>query len=387
MKILEVHTPKTIQLWLQMPRALYKDDKNWIPHIKQDIQKVFDPQKNKLFKEGKAQRWLLMDNTQKVIGRIAAFHFPKLSVGQSHKIGGLGFFECINNKDAAHLLFDTATSWLKSEGMEAVDGPINFGERDAFWGLLVENFQDISSYKMNYNLPYYKELFESYGFQTYFEQWCFRRDIYKPILEVFNKKLSAISDNPNFKITNVRGKSDRQIALDFCEVYNSAWAGTAGLKRMEHQQALQIVKAMKPIMDKDIMVFAYYEDKPVGFYINIPELNEIFRHVNGNLNWWGKIKFLYYKYFGKKETMVGLVFGVSKEFQGRGVESALIKYGEQEIARLNRYSQTILTWIGDFNPKMLKIVENLEAQKYRTLITYRKYFDESIPFERCPPLN
>ena len=367
-----------------MPNVIYTSDKNWIPHLKQDIQKVFDPAKNKYFKEGKAERWLLKNDKGEVIGRIAAFHFPKLSAGQQFKVGGIGFFECINDQGAANMMFDTAVSWLLSEGCAAVDGPINFGERDAFWGCLTENFTSMSSYRMNYNLPYYKNLFESYGFQVYFEQLCFKRSLQKPTDEIFNKKQATIISDPLFRVSNVRGLNAEQIAENFLTVYNNAWAGLAGFKKMELKQAQQIVKAMKPIMDKDIVIFAYYNEVPVGFFVNIPELNEIFQHVNGNLNWWGKMKFLYYKYFGKREIMIGLVFGVDRAYQGKGVESAMIKYAENTIMTMGRYKDTILTWIGDFNPKMLKVVSNLQAEKYRTLVTFRKMLDPEIPFERCP---
>lgn len=383
MEIYPVDTPALERIWLTMPCYIYSNDPNWIPHLRQDIQKVFDPAKNKHFREGKAARWLLTNDRQP-IGRIAAFHFPKLSAGSRFKVGGIGFFECIDHPGAAHFMLDKAVQWLKEEGCDAVDGPINFGERDAFWGCLTENFTDMSSYRMNYNPPYYRYLLESYGFRTYFEQWCFKRDMYLPTREVFTKKQASLSDDPDFSVRNVRGKSSGQIADDFLTVYNNAWAGTAGFKKMELYQARQIVNSMKPIMDPDIVIFAFYKNKPVGFYINIPELNEIFQHVNGNLNGLGKIKFLYYKLFGKREVMVGLVFGVDRELQGKGVESAMIKYAEQNVVPLHRYKNTILTWIGDFNPKMLKVVDNLQAVKYRTLITYRKMLRDDIPFERCP---
>jgi len=50
----------------------------------------------------------------------------------------MGFFECTDDRDAAFLLFDTCSAWLKERGMQAMDGPINFGENDVNWGLLVE---------------------------------------------------------------------------------------------------------------------------------------------------------------------------------------------------------------------------------------------------------
>ena len=47
------------------------------------------------------------------------------------------------------------------------------------------------------------------------------------------------------------------------------------------------------------------------------------------------------------------------------------------------YKKLIITWIGDFNPKMIRIVQNLGAKKYMTLRTYRKLFDKKATFERC----
>ena len=82
--------------------------------------------------------------------------------------------------------------------------------------------------------------------------------------------------------------------------------------------------------------------------------------------------------------MVGIVFGVVQEFQGKGIEGAMIKWTEENIVTLNRYDETIMTWIGDFNPKMIRVCENLGAEKFRTLATYRFLFDREAKFERCP---
>lgn len=372
--------------WMKVPFLVYKSDPNWIPHLKQDIEKVFDSEKNKFYREGAAQRWTVLENDV-AIGRIAAFHWKKYSASQDQPTGGIGFFECTRNTEAAKLLLDTACDWLKSEGMETVDGPINFGEKDAFWGLLVENFTSMNSYRMNYNPDYYRAFFEDYGFQLYYEQWCYRRDLYIPAQDVFVRKTNILMSEPGYTISNAKGKSDEQLANDFVTIYNAAWAGFAGFKNMPLQQAKNIIKAMKPVMDREIMVFVYHFDKPIAFYLNLPELNEIFQHINGNLNWWGKIKFLYYKTFAKRKTMVGIIFGVDRAYHGKGVEGAMIKWAGDHIVSLNKYEETILTWIGDFNPKMLRVVENLGSEKYRTLITYRKHFDPNKPFERYPLLS
>jgi hypothetical protein len=385
MQIIEVKDGTTEKDFLEVPRIIYKNDKNWIPHLKQDIQKVFDPIKNKkMFDNGVVTRWILKDDNGNLIGRNAAFVNNKLANTFKQPTGGIGFFECIDNQEAADLLFTTAVDWLKAKGMDAMDGPINFGEKDQFWGLLTDNFTDMSSYGMNYNLPYYQALFENFGFKTYYEQFVYKRDLHVPAQPIFVRKYNQMQKDPKYSITNIRGKSLSQVAKDFREVYNGGWIDHDNFKPMTEETAQKIMKTMKPVIDRDIIIFVYYDNKPIAFYVNLPELNEIFQYVNGDLNWIGKLKFLYHKWKKTPEMMVGVVFGIVKEFQGKGIEGAMIKWTEDNVMPLNRYHNTIMNWIGDFNPKMLRVCEMLGADKYRTLITYRYLFDREAEFERAP---
>lgn len=384
MELIEVGDKKVSELFFDVPKIIYKHDKNYIPHITQDVEKVFDEKKNKLFKQkGEVKRWILKKDGA-LIGRVAAFINPKTVKTGPHGVGGMGFFECINNQEAAFLLFDSCKKWLQEKGIQGMDGPINFGERDQFWGLLVHNFTSPSSYGMNYNPSYYKDFFENYGFKNYFNQYVYWRDMHVPAQEIFAKKASMIGVDSQFKVRSMKGESIEKITTYFLEVYNAAWGGIAGFKPMRLEQAKAIISTMQVIMDKDILLFAFLGEKPIGFYLNIPELNDFFKHLNGNMNWLGKLKFLMHLKLSKRKTMVGVVFGVSRAYQGRGVESALIKYCEDYVVPLNRYHETILTWIGDFNPRMIKVIENLGTELYRTLVTYRIYFDSRIPFERHP---
>jgi hypothetical protein len=385
MQVYEVITQKDVRDFHRVPRLVYQNDSNWIPHLEQDIEKIFDPSRNKLFAKGAAARFIVRDENDRPIGRIAAFINAKTAYTFDQPTGGMGFFDSINNESCAFLLFDTAKKWLQERDIEAMDGPINFGERNQFWGLLIDNFSDPSSYGMNYNPPYYRTLFEKYGFQVYFEQYVYKRDLFLPAQPVFVRKFRQMSLDPKYRITNIQNRSWEQIAQDFMEVYNGAWGGHENFKPMVIETARKTIKALKPIVDRDVVVFVYYEDRPIAFYVNIPELNEIFRYVNGNLNWWGKIKFLLYQKLSPPETMVGIVFGVVREFQGKGIEGAMIKWTEDHIVvAKRRYSETILTWIGDFNPKMLRVCENLGGRRFRTLATMRYLFDRDKPFKRAP---
>lgn len=388
MKLIQVIDKKTNEEFHKICEIIYQSDSNYIPHIRQDLEKIFDVSKNKLFRQGgELIRWILKDSNDILIGRVAAFIHPKTSQSGKHKVGSMGFFECIDNKEAAYILLDACKKWLIDRGMEGMEGPINFGERDQFWGLLVQNFTAPPCYGMNYNPSYYQIFFESYGFQNYFNQYVYWRNLNLPVQDVFIKKSNIIGQNPDFRVSNMRGIPLAKIAEYFLEVYNSAWGGHHGFKNMRMEQATTIMNSMKFIMDRDLLVFAFLKDVPVGFYLNIPELNEFFRHVNGNLNWIGKLKFFYHLKFSKRKTMLGIVFGVARAHQGKGIEGAMIKFAEDFIVSKKQYSETIITWVGDFNPKMLRVIENLGTELYRTLVTYRIFFNSSIKFERHPTLG
>lgn len=391
MKIVEAAAGKPLHDWQRVPWRIYADDKNWVPHLVQDVEKVFDPQKNKLLqarperKAGAIKRWVLYDDAGAAAGRIAAFVDPKTAwTDKQQPTGGCGFFECINDPLAAGLLLDAARGWLQQQGLEAMDGPVNLGERNMFWGLLTENFTDPPIYGTNYNPPYYVELFEGYGFRVYFKQLFFKRNALERPQPIFQRKYNQFKNDPDIVVRNAQGMSVEKLADDFRTVLNAAWVDHENFKPMPKEVALKTIRQMKPVMDPRIIVFVYHKGKPIAFYINLPELNEIFRHVDGNLNWLGKLKFLWHKWRGTATTMTGIVFGVVKEWQGKGVEGAMIAFMGEWLIKTGRYKETVLTWIGDFNPKMLRVCENLGASNYRTLATYRYLFDRNKPFERLP---
>jgi hypothetical protein len=113
-------------------------------------------------------------------------------MGFEQPTGGIGFFECIDNQNAANLLFDTAKEWLQTKGMEAMDGPINFGEKDNWWGLLISANTEVM-YGMSYNPPYYIQLFENYGFKDYYKQFNYLYDIANhPLPPKFEAKAKVV---------------------------------------------------------------------------------------------------------------------------------------------------------------------------------------------------
>lgn len=387
MKIWEVNTSALRADFIRVNVALYEGDPNYIRPLDKDINDVFDPKKNKAFRFGEAIRWVLKDDQGQLIGRIAAFVNKKYRTkGDRFPVGGIGFFDCIHNQDAADLLFDVAKHWLLQKGMGAMDGPINFGERDRWWGLIVEGFQP-PLYCMNYNKPYYRELFEHYGFQPFFNQVCYGLDPNQEIRTKLLERHAEIKKDPSFKAVHIRKNQLEKFAKDFTIVYNKAWAGHGGLKEMREELAFSLFKKMKPVMDEKIVWFTYYKEEPIGIFLNIPDLNQWFKHLNGKFDLWHKLKFLWIKMTRPNTRFTGIIFGVVPEFQGKGVDAFMINEAKFVVQSLKRYNYYELQWIGDFNPKMINVAENLgETYPTRRLITWRYQFDRTLPFERHPIL-
>ena len=383
MKIIVVDTELLSKAFKEMPLRIYKHDKNYIRPLNKDIDEVFDQSKNKFFRHGECERWLLQDENGHYIGRLAVFVNKKYP--QDQPTGGIGFFECDNNQDAANYLFDRAKDWLQARGMEAIDGPINFGERDRWWGLLVNGF-DEPLYCMNYNPPYYQALFEQYGFQPYFHQLCFGMDVTTPLSAKMLKWHDVYANNPDFTVEHIKKDTIFKYAADFCTIYNKAWAKHGGGKTMELKQAKLLFGKMKPVIDEKITWFVYYKNEPIGMWVNIPDLNQYFKHFNGKFGWLQKLHFLYLKMTGACKRFVGVVYGIVPEWQGKGTDAYMIVECGKVVQPTMRYEKYEMQWIGDFNPKMVNLASNLEAHEVRRLTTYRYLFDRSIEFKRHPIL-
>jgi hypothetical protein len=383
MKILEVQSEKDRKDFLSLPERIYKDDLNWIRPLDNDIESVFDEKKNKFFRHGRCMRFLLKDSNDKVIGRIAAFINERTSKKESQPTGGIGFFECINDKQSAHFMFDYCQEWLKQRGMEAMDGPVNFGERDSWWGLITDGFTP-PQYKMNYNPPYYIDLFESYGFKTYFEQWCYSRNPKIRPQEKFLKRHDDVAANKDFRAEHLRKKNLDKYAEDFRTIYNKAWAKHGVGKELDSKQVKMFFKKMKPVIDEKIIWYVYYKHEPVAFWVNLPDINQLFRRFNGKFGWWQKLQFFILLKRKVIKKFIGLVFGVVPEFQGQGIESFLIVEGANLIQNEELYDEFEMQWIGDFNPKMISVAESLGPERTRVLKTYRYLFDRTKEFKRHP---
>jgi hypothetical protein len=373
--------PDLIREFLELPVGLYKNMPCWIRPLNKDIEDIFDPQKNKKFRSGDCRRWILKDSTGKTIGRIAAFFDNRLFKPEKPKIGGFGFFECTDNQQAAEMLLSAAENWLKEQGLDGMDGPVNFGDRDKNWGLLVDGFDREPNYGMPYTMPFYPALFERYGLQVFFYQLTYFREVMAPLSPKLQEKYNRIIPDKSFRFEHFKPQQAEKYVVAFTEIYNQAWSKHSGVPEMSSSHVRALFKRLAPVMDKRLLWFGFHNERPVCFFLMLPELNQFFKHVNGKLDLWGKLKFVWYRNVIGTDKMFGVIFGVVPDFQGKGLEGALIVACRPTIIK-TRYRKLEMNWIGDFNPRMIHLMETLGATEVKRHATYRIFFDRNHLFER-----
>lgn len=379
MKILEVNDQRSWRLFHRVLRTVYKNDANYIYPLEVEIENVFNPEKNKTFDNGEAKCFVLLDG-RKPVGRIAAFIDHARNEGHPHKVGGIGYFECIKNEKCADLLFEAAENYLKSNGVEVIDGPVNFGERDKFWGLLVKGHGLPPLYQENYHPKYYEKLFLERNYHPY-EQILTYKGFSKNIpFERMKALAERIRARNNVKIKALDFNDLSQFAQDFSEVYNAAFHKYEHFKPISGKQVQTMMEQAKPIADPNIACLAYFEDRPAGFIALYPDVNPFLKHARGRLTPWNILIFYLKKTFATTKTAKGMGFGIHPAYQSKGVFALLLDY-LCSPRNLQLYPVMYLATIRTHNHEIRSIYAKMAVEIDRVHIAYRKHLNPVIPFE------
>jgi hypothetical protein len=387
MEVYEVTGKKNINDFHKVPDLIYRDDLNYTPLLRSIIENTFNPQKNVRYKNGDARRWVVQKNG-KNIGRIAAFYDSGYSESYDQPTGCFGFFECADDQQAANLLFDTARDWLKTNGMEAMDGPVNFGENFFYWGLLADGFQS-QTFGMQYHKPYYSGLFENYGLKTFYEQYSYSMDITHPDLpDRFWKIAAWVAKKPGYSYRHFTFREQDKFIRDFMEIHRQAWSDHSNYKPAGFDELKDLIQEAKFILDEEFIWYVYYNNEPIAFFMMIPDLNQILRKVkSGKLGLWNILKLMYYK---RKKTISRcrvIVLGVVPKFQRLGIESGIFYQLKQVMLRKPWYNDMEMSWVGDFNPKMNALFKSFGAKQSLTHLTMRYHFNPEKEFKRATIIN
>ena len=159
---MRIRKPKNIREFVGFIYAHYRDDREWIPPLRSEQKKLFDPRKNNTLQHYEYEL-LIAEENNKIAGRVAVFIDPHYNEYWQQKTGFFGSFECVNNPQISKQLLDYCKEWLRQRGMQHMRGPISFESQN--WGLVYENITSANRPRIMspYNPHYYNDLLSEYG--------------------------------------------------------------------------------------------------------------------------------------------------------------------------------------------------------------------------------
>ena len=380
MQILTVESPKEWALFFKAAHRVYRGDPYWIAPLEMDIRNVFTPAKNTAWRNGTARCFVLLDEKGKPAGRIAAFIDHTANELQPYPIGGLGYFECIHRADYARALFQEAEQFLRAQGAKIIEGPVNFGERDKFWGLLVRGFDASPLYQENYNPTYYQEFFLHEGFVPYEQILTLAGDSVNIPFERLGAVAKRLKERQPMYVEMLNYGHLEKFARDFAEVYNASFAEFEHFHPVSADLVRNMLQQAKAIADPHIAALAYYDEKPAGFVALYPDINPLLRHAKGKLNFWTIPVFLLKKRFKKTYNAKGLGFGIHPEYQAKGIFALLIDF-LCSPRNVQRYPRMCLAGIRTHNHGIRSVYAKLQVDIDRIHVAYRKPLEPGIAIE------
>ncbi|HKK44161.1 MAG TPA: hypothetical protein VJ964_01480 [Balneolaceae bacterium] len=378
MNFIPVQSSEQVDAFHDLPFRIYKDYPQWAPPFRFEIENIFDPAENSFFDKGECERFLVKRGRQ-VVGRFAVMNTPGRDEVLDPKMGGLGFIEMENDQEIAGAIVNFAENWHQKRGYNAMRGPINFGENDTYWGLLVENYDEPPIYGMFYHPPYYKELLEQTGAQKLDDHWSYKRDFDQPIPERMQRITDRIERRDNVDFRPIDMKNIYRDAEYIRQIYNDAWSNQ-DISEREHEfneltrdTVEDMIKKLKPVMIPDSVLLAFVDGEPASFIVCVPDLNEISKETDGRLRWWHYPKLLWFK--RRAKHLRTLVYGTRPQFRKMGLEALTFTRGIQYTkAAAPSLEYLEGAWVSEKNWLMQRSLEALGCYHHKTHRTYKWEF-------------
>lgn len=369
MEIVEVKEKRDLLDFIRLPFFIYNEDPFFSPLPVFEQKKVFLPAKNPFFNYADIKLFLLKDNGRPA-GRIASILDKRHLALHKDSTGFFGFYESINNPEAAQLLLERVQKELKAAGMVKMLGPMNFSTNEEC-GFLCEGFDTPPMIMTPHNPAYYNDLMKSCGMEK-------AKDLLGFILDLPDRlpdKVTRVAD-----IAERRGLTARHIEMKrlheemkaFKEVYNDSWKNNWGFIPIADDELEDMVKRLKGVLLPELTAIAEKDGIPVGFLGMVPDLNQVLRRIKGKLGPLEIIKAIYYS--GKVDAVRLMLLGTREEWRIKGVDALLFTKAFSGFAKLRKrkFRQVELSWILEDNFPVIRLAEMMGSRPYKRYRVYGK---------------
>lgn len=299
MKLIQINLKdkKMLKRFVQIPYKIYRENPNWVPPIEKSLIKTIT-HGNSMQLRGGPYTLFMVEEDGSYIARLLVGINQNKNKQKNQNEGYFSLFECVNNRNAAKILLDGATNWLKEYGIDMVTGPVSPTNGDDFRGVLIDGFDEFPAVNTTYTMEYYKDLFQELNYEKYLDFYAFSMnfdevdatsDRIKKLVEYGKKKvkLSIKPLNKKQLDDDVKGVYDV-----FIEAQQSFWDH---LEVPTYEKFYDEFLSMKFLLDSDLIYIARVNNVAVGFIAGIPDYNQVLYNFKGKLNVLSLFKFLYYK--------------------------------------------------------------------------------------------
>ncbi|MDR9417762.1 hypothetical protein [Gracilimonas sp.] len=374
-QVQKIKTKKQIEAFHRLPERLYKDNAWYRPPFRFEVENVFDPKKNERFEKGGECERFLVSFKDHVVGRFALFTDPEKDERYDPKLGGIGFIEMENRTGIAETIVDFAKQWHQKRGYAGFRGPINFGENDNFWGILIDGFNNHNVYGMLYHHTYYEDLMESTSPEKFDDLYMYQLQMDQPLPERLVKITDRLKSRENVEVRPIDKKNLYRDGELIRQVYNRAFSDQIIEEREEEfigiseQTIQQMIKKLKPVLMPETSPIVFVDGEPASFLVSVPDLHEISAKTNGKLKWWQLPKMVGFK--KRAEKFRPLAFGTDPKYRGRGLEALVFIEGAQWTRK--HYPNLKVLEGGFVSEKNWIMRRSLEAFGCEIAKTYRVY--------------
>ena len=319
-----VETKQDLKAFVKFPLDLYKDCPHYVPNLYMDEMAALDPQKNPMAKYCKSRLFLAYKDG-KLAGRIAAIINNIANKDWDQKEVRFGWVDFIDDKEVSQALMDAVTDFGKQYGMTKLTGPLGFTDFDNE-GCVVEGFDDISSFMLKYNYPYYGEHFQALGLGK-INDWIEYR-IYVPdeIPEKVPRAAALVAERYNLHIRKItkREVKKEKYGQKIFDLVNRTYNVLFDFAVLPPEVIDQYVDTYLGLLDlKYVTLVEDNAGKLIGVAIMMPSLAHAVQKGRGYLfpfGWWHLVKSMYLKH---EEAVELMIIAVDPEYRNRGVHAMI----------------------------------------------------------------
>ena len=335
-------------------------------------EEAFSPKDNEFLRRTEVRFWIARRDGRD-IGRISAQIDPLAQRTDGERIGHFGCLSAENDPRVFAALVGTAEDFLRSRDVTRVRGPFSLSINEET-GLLVEGFSTPPMLLMGHDPEYAAAQLESLGYQKEKDVYAYLLDMEVPLSASARRMLERPLP-PSVKMRRLNFKDYANDIRKMVDIYNDAWSGNWGFVPLTGEEADELAKRMRMLLDDRLVWFAEVNGEAVAFIVLLPNINEAIRDLNGRLLPFGWAKLLWrLKSHRVKSARVPLM-GMRRSLSGTLIGSALplqLIGAILPAPAIFGFRSIELSWILEDNLPMRRILERLGARAYKTYRVYGK---------------